>query len=132
MPHRPASPRPLLVALCLLAATPTHAQDIELDWPAMELGFFQQAQDDGPPVAGLTVYVPTNRLATEADFQALVPAFCASNVKPLLEFAATIDDAPDVSLLKLQLDFYGPKVGGQDTYIARSAIIDLENGACAP
>lgn len=117
--------------LVMSSATSVFADDIELDWDSIELGFFENANEAGEILHGLVVYVPSNRLATEDDFHAIVPDFCGSRVAQLLEFSAGLENAPDVSLLKLQLDFHGPKIGENETYIARSATIDLDDGQCS-
>lgn len=119
------------IASCLFGVSMAAAEEIELDWNSIELGFFEQPSNDGRGLNGLAVYVPGNRIASEDDFYAIAPDFCANRLKQLLEFASQIDDAPSVSILKLQIDFYGPKVGENESYIARSATIPLENGECS-
>ena len=117
--------------LVLCIATPVLADEIELDWNSVELGFFEKATDAGYLLHGLAVYVPGNRVATEDDFYAIIPEFCSSRFEGLLAKSLRIDGAPNVSLLKLQVDFYGPKIGENQTYIAQSATIDLEDGKCS-
>jgi len=107
------------------------ADEIELDWNSVELGFFENVSDAGEVTNGLAVYVPGNRIATTDDFYAVIPEFCSSRLEGMLEFAKQIEDAPEVSLLKLQIDFYGPKLGEKETYVARSATIDLTDGKCS-
>ena len=115
----------------LFLATPALTEDIQLDWNSVELGFFENTDDAGEVQNGLAVYVPSSRVATADDFYAIIPEFCSSRLEGLLEFSAQIEDAPEVSLLKLQIDFYGPKLGESETYIARAATIDLQNGECS-
>ncbi len=121
----------VFVTLCVLWLGPAIAAEIELDWNSIELGFFEQSNDDGSVENGLAVYVPSSRIASEDDFYAIFPEFCSNRLKQLLEFAATLENTADISLLKLQMDFYGPKVGEQQTYVARAATIRLENSECS-
>ena len=118
-----------LLVLCF--ATSALAGEIKLDWNSVELGFFEKASDAGDMLHGLAVYVPGSRVATEDDFYAVLPEFCSSRLEDFLEFSKQIEDAPEISFLKLQIDFYGPKTGENETYIAWAATINLENGECS-
>ncbi|WP_298851256.1 hypothetical protein [uncultured Ruegeria sp.] len=122
----------LCVLLTLIPVAPALADQIELDWNAVELGFFENIDDAGESKNGLAVYVPGNRVATADDFYAIIPEFCSSRLEGVLKFAQQIEDSPDVSLLKLQIDFYGSKVGENKTYVGGSATIDLADGKCSP
>lgn len=97
----------------------------------MELGFFENIDDAGHARNGLSVYVQGSRVATPEDFYAIIPEFCSSRLEGILKFAEQIDDAPEVSLLKLQIDFYGPTIGENETYVGRSATVDLVDGKCS-
>lgn len=112
-------------------ATSALADDIELDWNSVELGFFEKDGEDGDILHGLAVYVPGSQIATEDDFYNIIPEFCGSILGDLMEFSMQIEGAPEVYFLKLQIDFYGPKIGENETYVARSATIDLEAGECS-
>ena len=116
---------------CFLGLGSATAAEIELDWNSTEVGFFELSSDDGSVEHGVAVYVTSNRIASEDDFHTIVPDFCANRLSQLLEFAAKMENAPIVSLLKLQLEFNGPKVGEHQSYVARAATIRLENGECS-
>ncbi len=122
---------PLSALLALFFADPALANEIELDWDSVELGFFENVDDAGAVKNGLVVYVPGSRIATTEDFYAVIPEFCDSRLEGMLEFAKQIEDAPEVSFLKLQIDFYGPKIGENETYVGRAATIDLKDGKCS-
>jgi hypothetical protein len=121
----------LLIVICMLGGSTATAEKIELNWNLVELGYLEQQGADGNVLNGLAVYVPGNRIASEDDFYSIFPDFCANRPNQLLEFAPQIGGAPNLSLLRLQVDFYGPKIGENETYIARSATIPLEDGECS-
>ncbi|WP_298859560.1 hypothetical protein [uncultured Sulfitobacter sp.] len=120
-----------IACLAVCCATSVFADEIELDWNSVELGFFEKTNDSGDLLHGLTVYVPSNRVAVEDDFYAVFPEFCDRRLDDILEISTRMEEAPEVSLLKLQLDFYGPKVGENETYVGVSATIELEDGECS-
>ncbi|WP_299983724.1 hypothetical protein [uncultured Ruegeria sp.] len=119
-----------LVTLGMVA--PALADEIELDWNSVELGFFENTNDAGEVEDGKSVYVPGSRVATADDFKAIIPEFCSSRLEGILSFSKQLEDSPEVSLLKLQIDFYGPKLGEHQTYIGRAMTIDLSNEKCSP
>lgn len=118
-----------MVSFCF--ATNALAEEIELDWNSIELGFFEKTNSVGEVLHGLTVYVPGNRVASEDDFYEIIPDFCSTRFAELLEYSMQLEGAPEVSFVELQIDFYGPKIGENETYVARSATLDLDNGKCS-
>ncbi|MEO0487214.1 MAG: hypothetical protein AAF092_15015 [Pseudomonadota bacterium] len=114
----------------LFSSTQVISEQIKLDWNDVELGFFERSAEDGGRAHGLAVHVPSSRIATEDDFYAVLPVFCSDILPALLEFVTRIDGAPEVAIINLQFDFYGPKVGEVEPYLAFSATFDLFNGGC--
>ena len=116
--------------LVLLVGSPVLADEIELDWNAAEVGFFEKVDEKDHTLQGVAVYVPSNRIALEEDFNTIVPAFCSTDLSGLLEYTGSLEDAPELSLLRIQLEFYGPKIGESEPYIARAATVELQDGEC--
>ncbi|MGH1413862.1 MAG: hypothetical protein ACRBB0_10220 [Pelagimonas sp.] len=86
-----------IAILVLFCTSPAVADDIKLDWNSIELGFFEKTNNEGATLHGIVVYVPGSRIASEDDFLTIVPDFCSSRLKDLLEFSMQIEDAPEVS-----------------------------------
>lgn len=107
-------------------------QDIQLDWASAEIGFFDLEVETSDPLYGVAVYVLSNRLATEADLELILPEFCKNGLENLLKLAQTIEGAPEVSALKLQLDFYGPAIGENQSYVGVSGTVDVIGEQCVP
>lgn len=120
-----------LISMCLLGAGLAVPENIKLDWSSVELAIFEETNGDGTILKGLTVYVPGNRIANEEDFVTIVPDFCATRLKPVLALAAEVADTSDLTLLRLQIDFYGPKIGENQTYVGAASSFRLENGECS-
>lgn len=105
-------------------------EQIELDWDAAEIGFFEMEAEAGELKHGISIHVPSDRLAGEDDLLMVTSGFCEDNLKNLLNYVSQIEDAPEVSLLRMSLEFYGPTVGENQTYLASSGTVDLVNGEC--
>ncbi len=118
-----------LFALGFIA--PAQADQIVLDWNSVEIDFFENIDASGELKNGLAVYVPGSRIATSDDFHVIIPEFCSSRLEGVLKFASQIEEVAEISLIKFQIDFYGPEVGENQTYVGRSATIDLANGKCS-
>lgn len=106
------------------------ADEIKLDWGAVELGQFEQVTAVDEILYGLSVYVPSNRIASKEDFYSILPEFCDSRLEGFLNDYSQIAGVPPITLLRLQIEYYGPKLGVAETYVARAATMQLADGEC--
>lgn len=133
-PRDPKMPKYSVAVSTILAscfASLSQADELELDWSRAELAFVEKPSETAEILYGLAVYVPSSRLATEDDFNSIIPEFCSASLGNLLEYSSQIENSPEISYLELQFEFYGPTIGESETYIARGASIDLIDGECS-
>ncbi len=118
------------IAELLLATASASADAAKMEWDTPEFGFFEIEPEGGGTASGLSVHVRADRLLKEADYQTIVPEFCDTYLPPYLDFASKLDGAPEVSVVRLQLEFYGPEIGETQTYVASAVNLPLKDGAC--
>lgn len=104
---------------------------IGLDWDAAEIGFFETESDSGEVKHGISIHVPSDRLAGQEELLVVTSGFCENNLENLLNYSSQIEGAPQVSLLRMSLEFYGPTVGENQSYMASSGTVDLVDGECS-